>query len=84
MANQLWILAGGNGSGKSTFFNTRLKARGIYFVNADLIAKEKFPEGTLEACRMAQAEARKLCKEYLQQGTSFALKRYFLMSLKLN
>lgn len=37
---QLWILAGGNGAGKSTFFDRYLKTKGLSFVNADRLAKE--------------------------------------------
>jgi predicted ABC-type ATPase len=33
------VLAGPNGSGKSTFFDVYLRASGIYFVNADEMAK---------------------------------------------
>lgn len=40
---QLWILAGGNGSGKSTFYRTRLASSGLPFVNADILAKQLFP-----------------------------------------
>jgi len=42
MANQrqLWVLAGGNGAGKTTFYNLYLAKYGISFVNADLIAKD--------------------------------------------
>ena len=36
---QLWVLAGGNGAGKSTFYNHYLKKHGVKFVNADLIAR---------------------------------------------
>lgn len=37
---QLWILAGGNGAGKSTFYDRYLKTKGLSFVNADRLAKE--------------------------------------------
>ena len=36
---QLWVLAGGNGAGKSTFYHQYLSEYGIKFVNADLIAR---------------------------------------------
>jgi len=80
---QLWILAGGNGSGKTTFYNTRLKSKGIIFVNADLIAKEQFPEATLEASKKAQAEAQKLCHQYLENGVSFCFETVFSHESKL-
>ena len=41
---QLWVLSGGNGAGKSTFYNTQLKPFGLPFINADVIAKELYPE----------------------------------------
>ena len=45
---QLWILAGGNGAGKSTFYDLMLAPLGIPFINADFITKEFYsgdPEG---------------------------------------
>jgi len=36
---QLWVLCGGNGAGKSTFFEIALAPRGVKLVNADVIAK---------------------------------------------
>lgn len=42
----LWVLAGGNGAGKSTFYRQFLKPKGIPFVNADIIAKEIAPDAT--------------------------------------
>ncbi|MEK7301986.1 MAG: AAA family ATPase, partial [Pseudomonadota bacterium] len=40
---QLWLLAGGNGAGKSTFYRTRLAPKGMPFVNADIVAKLLYP-----------------------------------------
>jgi predicted ABC-type ATPase len=40
---QLWILASGNGSGKSTFYRTCLASSGLLFVNTDILAKQMFP-----------------------------------------
>ena len=41
---QLWMLVGGNGAGKSTFYQQALQPLGIPFINADVIAKELFPD----------------------------------------
>lgn len=41
---QIWVLTGGNGAGKSTFYHTQLKSFGLPFINADSIAKELYPE----------------------------------------
>jgi len=37
---QIWILAGGNGAGKSRFYETYLRDKNLSFINADLLAKE--------------------------------------------
>jgi predicted ABC-type ATPase len=43
LRKQLWLLAGGNGAGKSTFYRTQLAPRGLPFVNADILAQQLFP-----------------------------------------
>lgn len=54
---QLWLLVGGNGSGKSTFYRLYLQPRHLPFVNADVIARELFPDApeahSYEAARLA-------------------------------
>ncbi|MDT8405901.1 MAG: hypothetical protein RQ715_01490 [Methylococcales bacterium] len=40
---ELWLLAGGNGAGESTFYHTQLARRGIPFVNTDILAKQLYP-----------------------------------------
>lgn len=39
----LWLIAGGNGAGKTTYYQQYLKPHGVIFVNADEIAKQVFP-----------------------------------------
>lgn len=46
---EIVILVGGNGSGKTTYYNTFLAKFGLPFINADIIAKKQFGD---------QAEAR--------------------------
>ncbi|MFW6730679.1 MAG: hypothetical protein ACODUE_02930 [Synechococcus sp.] len=41
---QLWMLVGGNGAGKSTFYRLMLQPLGLPFVNADLLARAAFAE----------------------------------------
>lgn len=41
---EIWAIVGGNGAGKSTFYQLFLEPQGIPFVNADVIAKEVGPE----------------------------------------
>ena len=76
-AKQLWLLAGGNGAGKSTFYRTRLAPLGIPFVNADLIARELFPE----APELHSYEAMQIVEEIrdnlLLDGRSFCYETVF-------
>lgn len=55
---QLWILVGGNGAGKSTFYERYLKPLGLPFVNADIIAKIAYPDTpeahSYEAAKLAE------------------------------
>jgi len=41
---QLWMLVGGNGAGKSTFYRLMLQPLGLPFVNADLLARAAFTD----------------------------------------
>ncbi len=61
MANpgQLWVLAGGNGAGKSTFYNLFLAKCGIKFVKLLLLtwATMDFDGGSLQLSVLKKAEA---------------------------
>lgn len=81
---QLWLLAGGNGSGKSTFYRTQLKNRGLPFINADNIAKEVFPESPEAHSYHAAAIAEKLRNELLEEGTSFCFETVFSHPSKID
>ncbi len=74
---QVWILAGGNGAGKSTFFRQRLEPRGLDFINADVIAANLAP-GDVEAQSYAAAfAARSLYRQYINDGRSFCYETVF-------
>ena len=77
MSKQLWLIAGGNGVGKSTFYRTRLASLEIPFVNADLIARELFPE----APELHSYEAMQIVEEIrdnlLLDGRSFCYETVF-------
>ncbi len=83
-SRQLWLLAGGNGAGKSTFYRLYLEPRGLPFVNADLIARELFPEApeahSYEAARLAE----ELRQSLLAQGQSFCFETVFSHPSKLD
>ena len=77
VSKQLWLLAGGNGAGKSTFYRTRLAPLGIPFVNADIIAKELFPDAPEEHSYDAAQIAEEMRNRLLQDGRSFCYETVF-------
>lgn len=83
MAKQLWILAGGNGAGKSTFYKVYLQNEGIFFVNADDISRKYYPEKTLDSSQKAQEHARRICHDYLEQGIPFCFETVFSHESKI-
>jgi predicted ABC-type ATPase len=74
---QLWILVGGNGAGKSTFYRLMLKPRGIPFINADQIAREIYPDNPEENSYNAAKIAAQMCREQIQAGNSFCFETVF-------
>lgn len=65
-------LAGPNGAGKSTFFEAHLKASGLRFLNADVLARE-LDADAYEAARMSAA----LRNELVRQRESFIFETVF-------
>lgn len=74
---QLWVLAGGNGAGKSTFYNLLLSPKGIKFVNADLIARHINIEKPEAAAYAAADLASKVRDDLLTQSVSFCFESVF-------
>lgn len=74
---QLWILAGGNGAGKSTFYSQFLSPLGLPFVNADLIARDIDPQDPQGASYAAAKVAAQLREDLLQAGVSFCFETVF-------
>lgn len=81
---QLWLLAGGNGAGKSTFYRTQLERLGLPFVNADNIAREIFPENPEAYSYQAASIAQNLRNELLEEGTSFCFETVFSHPSKID
>lgn len=69
----LYILAGANGSGKSTIAKELLPEENIVYVNADDIAKELCPENMQSVRIQAGKEVRARIDKLLAEGKSFAL-----------
>ena len=86
MANprQLWVLAGGNGAGKSTFYNRYLSKYGIKFVNADLIAKDLNSENPEGLSYHAATLAAKIREDLISQGVSFCFETVFSHESKID
>ncbi|MBM9605771.1 zeta toxin family protein [Desulfopila inferna] len=82
--SKLWILAGGNGAGKSTFYNLYLAKHGIKFVNADLIAKEISSEGAEDVSYQAATIAAKIREDLIAKGVSFCFETVFSHESKID
>lgn len=81
---QLWLLVGGNGAGKSTFYRTQLKPLGMPFVNADDIARDVFPQAPEEHCYEAAKNAENLRNSLLEQGKNFCFETVFSHPSKID
>ena len=73
MKPKLYILAGANGSGKSTISKVLLPAEGIVYINPDDIAREFNPENPVAAQIQAGKETLKRIDALLGRGDSFAI-----------
>lgn len=81
---QLWLLAGGNGAGKSTFYEQFLEPRGVRLVNADRIARAISPESPETASYEAARTAARICSELLNKGMSFCFETVFSHPSKID
>ena len=81
---QLWVLAGGNGAGKSTFYNLYLAKTGLNFVNADLIAQDIDPDNTAAISHQAATVAAKIREDLIAQGISFCFETVFSHESKID
>jgi len=81
---QLWLLVGGNGAGKSTFYRLILEPLGLPFVNADRLAKLVYPaaaeEHSYEAALLAEQQRNTL----LVSGASFCFETVFSHPSKID
>lgn len=84
-SKQLWVLAGGNGAGKSTFYKTSLLSkRGVQFVNADMIAQNINPEHPERVSYEAAHLVERLRDEFLFKGISFCFETVFSHPSKID
>ncbi len=83
-SKQLWVLAGGNGAGKTTFYNLQLAKYGIKFVNADSIAKDIDPENPETVSYQAATLATKIREALISQDVSFCFETVFSHESKID
>ncbi|MEH6592471.1 MAG: AAA family ATPase [Halioglobus sp.] len=81
---QLWILVGGNGAGKSTFYNLALKPLGIPFINADQIARELYPGDPEGNSYSAAKVAEEIRRDQIRSGNSFCFETVFSHPSKID
>ncbi|MEI8252048.1 MAG: AAA family ATPase [Synechococcus sp. ELA057] len=81
---QLWMLVGGNGAGKSTFYRLYLQPLGLPFVNADLLARIAYPDApeahSIEAAQLAEEQRQRL----LLLGVSFCFETVYSHPTKID
>jgi predicted ABC-type ATPase len=73
----LVVLAGPNGAGKSTFYKHFLRAEGLPFINADLIAAELGSGDPVAIATAATRLANRYREELLEQKSSFIFETVF-------
>lgn len=80
----LFVLAGPNGAGKSSFFQRVLEpVTHLRFVNADVIAGERWPETAAEHAYEAAAAAARERDDLIVKRASFATETVFSHSSKV-
>ena len=84
MDRQLWLLAGGNGSGKSTFYRTQLQTLGMPFVNADVLARELYPDQPEQHSYEAARLAEQIRFQLLREGRTFCYETVFSHPSKID
>jgi len=84
VSKQLWILAGGNGAGKTTFYNEFLAPKGIKLVSADVIAKAINSENPENVSYEAASLAGQIREELLRKGVLFCFETVFSHVTKID
>jgi len=81
---QLWLLVGGNGAGKSTFYRRVLEPLGLPFVNADRLAQLVYPDAPQEHSYQAARLAEQQRNNLLLSGTSFCFETVYSHPSKID
>lgn len=81
---QLWVLAGGNGAGKTTFYRQFLEPRGVLFANADEIARQIDPATPEQQSYKAARLVEQLRRQLLRERKSFCFETVFSHTSKVD
>lgn len=81
---QLWMLVGGNGAGKSTFYKNYLEPLGLPFVNADILAGLAYPDAPEAHSYLAAKLAEQMRRNLLLTGTSFCFETVYSHPSKID
>jgi predicted ABC-type ATPase len=74
---QIWVLAGGNGAGKTTFYRRFLEGLGMPFINADVLARELYPDDPEGNSYEAARHVDMIREDIIQVGGSFCFETVF-------
>lgn len=80
----LFVLAGPNGAGRTTFFERILAPTGLDFINADRIAGLRWPGDEVRHAYEAADEAARLRARYLTERRSFITETVFSQPSKVD
>ena len=81
---QLWVLAGGNGAGKTTFFDKFLGPKELAFINADILAARLDADNAEASSYKAAKLAEELRMHLLRLGQSFCFETVFSHPSKID
>ncbi|MDH5181994.1 MAG: dephospho-CoA kinase [Gammaproteobacteria bacterium] len=81
---QVWVLTGGNGAGKSTFYQRFLAPGGLPFINADILARNMDAKNAEALSYDAALMAGRLRSELLARGVSFCFETVFSHPSKID
>jgi len=81
---QLWLLVGGNGAGKTSFYELFLKLKGLSFINADSIAQTLSPEAHKDVSYEAAVLAERMRQDMVDQGLSFCFETVYSHPSKID